>query len=1113
MPTHDIIDNRNEKLADHINRILGSTEAARFAVGYFFVSGLESIAPNLPRIRELRLLIGNTTNRETLEQLAEGYRRLESVAEAAEAQAYPKRADSRRMAAAAAENLRGTLEYMDQTDDGAALVTTLIRMIEEKRLKVRVYTKGRLHAKAYVFDYGPVFDLFGNQLPRQEDGIAIVGSSNLTLSGVTSNTELNVVVPGNGNHAALVRWFDDLWDEAEEFDVALMQEMQQSWVAAPVRPYDIYLKTLYSLVKDRLEGAEEADILWDEEITRRLADFQRVAVKQAIQMIRDHQGAFVADVVGLGKSFIGAAVVKHFERAESARPLVICPAPLVDMWERYNEVYDLNARVLSMGYLKEGDGDDPYNLLLSDIKYRDRDFVLIDESHNFRNPDSQRYHVVQEFLNTGRRCCFLTATPRNQSAWDVFHQIKLFHPEDKTDLPVNPPNLRQYFKLVETKERRLPELLSHILIRRTRRDILRWYGYDAETNAHLNPANFRPYMDGQRRAYVLVAGKPQFFPRRELETIEYSIEDTYGGLYQELRGYIGSTRQGRWDNPPPDELTYARYGLWHYVCKEKQKRPPYGDLQRAGRNLRGLMRIMLFKRFESSVYAFQQTIRRMLSVHERFLEALSEGIVPAGEQAQDILYEPSAREELDLMQALREVSTSYKAEDFDVDLLTRHVGQDIRILKKVLKLVMAITPAEDDKLQTLKRRLARAPLKAGKRLIFTQYADTAQYLYDNLNPGGKQDDIDVIYSSGKDKSRIVGRFAPKANPEYRFKPGEVELNTAIATDVLSEGLNLQDCDKIVNYDLHWNPVRLIQRFGRIDRIGSEHDQIYGFNFLPETGIERNLGLHEKLKARIQEIMETIGEDSAILDPDEKVNEEAIYAIYEKKGESLGRFEDEDDETLLDLNDAEQLVRQLRAENPAEFERIANLRDGIRTGRASDFKGLYVYCRAGAYQQLYLVDGEGKIETRDIAAVLSRLHCEPELPGQPLPEGYNAAVMQVKRFFSDEVKQRLAQKEHTFTLSLAQRFVIRELRALYDGTRDEDTRAQINTLERAFRSRISSAVSREINTLRRNGVTGATLLKALSDIYHLHRMQDWQNQAAARVEEDNLPLIVCSEALV
>jgi len=1110
MPAHDIIDNRLEKLADHINRILGSTAAARFAVGYFFLSGLTCIAEKLAGVKELRLLIGNTTNRETLEQMAEGYRRLELVAEAVETEAYPKRTEAKRMAGETADNLRTGLELMDQTDEGETLVKTLAQLIEEKRLKVRVYTKGRLHAKAYIFDYGPVFDDRGRQVERHEQGIAIVGSSNLTLSGITHNTELNVVVQGNDNHGELVRWFERLWDESRDFDETLMQEMRHSWALAPVSPYDIYMKTLYSLVKDRLEGEDDRDILWDDEITKRLADFQKVAVRQAVQMVRDYGGGFVADVVGLGKSYIGAAIIKHFERTDHARPLIICPAALVDMWDRYNEVYHLNARVLSMGYLREDDIG-AVNLLLDDVKSRDRDFVLVDESHNLRYPDTQRYKVVQAFLATGRRCCFLTATPRNKSAWDVYYQIKLFHQDDKTDLPIDPPNLREYFRQIDKGKRKLPDLLANILIRRTRNHILRWYGFDAETHAPVVPSRFKEYQEGKRRAYVMVGGRHQFFAKRELETIDYSIEETYQGLYQELRGYLGKGRKGQPLKPPVGELTYARYGLWHYVVKDQQRQEPYASLHRAGANLRGLIRVLLFKRFESNVYAFKETVRRLLGVHESFLAALDQGIVPAGEEAQTILYESDLSEEADLISALREVPKRYDAQGFDLDRLKEHVSHDIRLLKKILELVEPITPAKDAKLQTLKRWLDKEPLKEGKRLIFTQYADTARYLYENLNPGSKRDDIDVIYSGDKSKARIVGRFAPKANPEYRFSSGESELMTVIATDVLAEGLNLQDCDKIINYDLHWNPVRLIQRFGRIDRIGSDFEVIYGFNFLPETGIERHLGLTQKLHNRIQEIHDTIGEDSAILDRTEQLNEKAMYAIYEKKGGQLSLFEDEEEE-FIDLNEAEEILRQLGKEKPEEYERIANLRDGIRTVKPADKKGFYVFCQAGRYQQLFLLDETGKVVSRDIPHILTAIKCGPDQEGMALPKGYNAAIMRVKREFAEEVKHRQAEREHTLSLTQGQRYVLRELRVLFGVITDEDIKAQINILEKAFRGPMTVAINRELNRLRRNGITGQALLKALANLYHQHNMRDWLDRRTLQLEGHEIPRIVCSEGL-
>jgi len=761
MAAHDIIDNRTSKLVDSLAQMLSGTEAARFAVGYFFVSGLEGIAKSLSQVKELRLLIGNTTNRETVEQLAEGHRRLDLVDADLEAAAYPKKVEKDRMAAATAVNVRESLELADQTDSVEATVKVLVQLIQEKRLKVRVYTKGRMHAKAYIFTYGEQFNLLGLPITKHEKGIAVVGSSNLTLSGIAHNTELNVVVQGNNNHDELVRWFDELWEESEDFDAALMEEMQQSWAMAQVTPYDIYMKTLYCLLKQRLEDEDDVDTLWDDDIFQHLAQFQQDAVKSATRIIRDQRGAFVADVVGLGKSYIGAAIVKHFERTDHTRALILCPAPLVAMWERYNELYQLNANVLSMGYLYEGD-DGNGNILLDDIKYRDRDFLLIDESHNLRNTGTQRYRVVEKYMaaNPARRCCLLTATPRNRASWDVFNEIKLFHSTDKADLPIDPPDLRQYFNLIEKQERTLPELLRHLLIRRTRNEILRGYGFDSETHKPVDRSAFSEYLSGKRRAYVKVGGKEQYFPVRKLKTVEYSIEDTYQGLYKELRAHLGKKRPIETGLPKryQDELTYARYGLFRYVKAAVANREPYASLQRAAGNLRGLMRVLLFKRFESSVFAFRETIGRLLATHRSFLKSLQAGFVPAGEHAQAFLSTSGELDETAFLEALESVSKTYRIEDFHVDLLKEHIEHDISVLEGILEQVAPITPAKDAKLQRLLGLLPDEVLARGKRLIFTQYADTARYLYDNLSPAGKHQDIDVIFSGDKSKFRIVGRF-------------------------------------------------------------------------------------------------------------------------------------------------------------------------------------------------------------------------------------------------------------------------------------------------------------------------------------------------------------------
>jgi hypothetical protein len=278
------------------------------------------------------------------------------------------------------------------------------------------------------------------------------------------------------------------------------------------------------------------------------------------------------------------------------------------------------------------------------------------------------------------------------------------------------------------------------------------------------------------------------------------------------------------------------------------------------------------------------------------------------------------------------------------------------------------------------------------------------------------------------------------------------------------------------------------------------------------GIERELGLKQVLHNRIQEIHDTIGEDSAILDATEKINQEAMYAIYEKNTAQLSLFEEEG-EDIVDLNEAEELLRLLRKENPGEYQRISELRDGIRTGKAASEKGLYVFCQAGRYQQLFLVNQNGDVISRDIPRILGAIKAGHEEKGQSLPPDFNAMVMRVRRIFAEEVKHREAERGHTLSLSHGQRYVLRELRVLFGVTADEDEKTQINILEKAFRGNVTDAVKRELNKIRRNGMTGPALLKSLGEIYLQHNMRSWMDRRAFHLEDQSYPRIVCSEALV
>ena len=1106
---NDIIDNRRQKLVDHIVKLLPRSERAHFAVGYFFLSGLAPVADKLSKVKELRLLIGNTTNKNTLEHLAEAYKYLKQAEKQRNNLKFSRPLDRRQRAKDTLENVREVVELMDQTDEAESLIKTLIEMITEKRMKVRVFTKGRLHAKAYIFDYT-------NPTPT-DNGIAIIGSSNLTLSGIIDNTEMNVlvydkanpIIEGSGNHAALVEWFNELWEESEDFNAYLMEELKQSWAVADVTPYDIYMKTLYTLIKHRLDEGDRKEILWDDEITSQLAEFQKAAVKAAIGIIRKYNGCFVSDVVGLGKSYIGAAIVKHFQRTEDLKPLIICPFPLVEMWETYNDRFDLNAKIVSMSKLQDGVNR---GIDLFEEGYRKCGFVLIDESHNFRHSGTQRYNMLQGFLHEGRKVCLVTATPYNKDAKDIYNQIKLFNPDDKTDIPIDPADFGEYFKLVYKSERQLQELLRFILIRRTRRHILRWYGFADDTDqslSELSDHKARDYISGNKKAYVVVDEKKNYFPKRELGTWRYNIENAYNGLYQELRGYLGKPAGTKPRLLPGIELTYARYGLWRYVNKDMKKVKPYSELQRAGINLRGLIRVLLFKRLESSVHAFRETIRRLIRIHDRFLQAMDNGIIPAGEKARNILYESDNLSETQLLDALHEATGEYKKDAFDADLLHEHIQSDLGLIKDMLLMVENIKPEQDDKLQKLLSKLKKEPLNDGKILIFSQYADTAKYVYDNLNPNDIQNDIEVIYSGDKSKTKVVARFAPKANKETwkKFKSAG-EIRWLVATDVLAEGLNLQDCDKIINYDLHWNPVKLIQRFGRIDRIGSQHNSIFAYNYLPETSLEKHLGIQRILAQRIKEIHETIGEDSAVLDPSEKINEDAMYAIYGKAGKQLPLFEDDDE--YVDLNEAEERFRKMMKEDPEKFARIAGLRDGIRCGKRYFEPCHFIFGQAGDFQQLTLCDEKGEIITTDLQKILNKLICEPDEEGIKVTENFNEIVTKVKRRFERQIEHRKSRLRHKIKRTVTQKYLDQELRKLLEETDDENKQLQINQMQNVFLStNLSPFIHKILNRIKANQMTGEALLKELVNIYHQHHLEEKPKEQTKAKLEDKPVRIICS----
>lgn len=1072
----------NSNLILQIKLDLLHARSVDLAVGQFFLPGFAVLMEEVAQLKKMRLLIGNNAERQDFNEVLGRQARLPAVKQAQEAERFAGQSEMRQRAAHLADSIRRMLANMIQSDNDIRTVQSLLRMLETGSLDIRAFVRERLESNLFLTE------------GEKHNGIAVYGNSNLFIHEINSDMNLNMRFESHEDSSQLRHQFEQWWNQALPFKDKMTRELQNSWVQQTTSPYMLYLLVLYHLVEDRLQSdIDDVEQSWIEGFPP-LADFQHVAVQQALTILRQHNGVFIADVVGLGKTYIGTAILKRLQQ-QGQRATIFCPAALVPMWEEFNDRYGLSSIIVSTGKLLVENG-----VNLDEPKYQtaDRQIVLIDESHRFRNRNTDRYRILNKYTE-GRRCILLTATPYSLRPNDIYSQIRLFA-DDEIDLNLNPPRLNEFFRRIDDKQASLIDVLRPLLIRRTRKHIQKHYP-DAVIAQEMR--------DGSSVPKLLT------FPIREKpETIQYDVEGVYGGgLYDYIINRLGRpTQQQAGVVGMPEfkagEMTYARYGLHAYVLPSYQNKAPYTDLKRAGYSVRGFIRILLFKRLESSVEAFRATVRILLTVHERFLTALANGYVPAGDQGQSLLYDQTWTDDAEMLEALGALNGRYDTKAFDMPRLERDLTNDRNALRDLADYLEPIKPDQDGKLMALRTLLDE--LNGQKSLIFTQYESTAEYLYNNL--------IDVPRIAwlsgrhrvaGKSFMEMLARFAPKANPLFIRKNSD-PVNVLIATDVLSEGLNLQDCSLIINYDIHWNPVRLIQRIGRVDRIGSEAEKIRLYNFLPERNVEKVLNLEKVLQRRIAEIHAFIGEDNAILHPDEKLNDSDLYAAYTKVPE-----DDDGDPTSLavDFTEIEELIRRLQRNSPEIIKALHDLPSGVRTAKqcSSSKDGAFLYVATEDFERLLLLDSHGNERIVSLEEILDAIECGDSEPALSLPPRYNFHISEATKRFELEAAQRQTDRQIGPKLTPGQRYALKHLAALLKEETNEEQRTSLHNLESALRTRLPDAALKELNTIRRLGLTGEFIRQRLLQAYrdldlgrYIHRSDTSSSTPIAR--------IICSEAL-
>jgi len=746
----------------------------------------------------------------------------------------------------------------------------------EEQVDIRTITRPNfLHGKLY-------------HVSHESRNAALLGSSNFTRRGLgfgaVPNIELNIDVRGADDREALLGWFNDLWANKE-----LTRDVKADVLAAlerlgrPYAPEFVYYKTLFHVFQDWLErhGEREGllhDVhLHDTEIWKKLYAFQRDGATSAINRLLRHNGCIVADSVGLGKTWTALAVIKFFE-LRNERVLVLCPKRLKDNWVRYTAWaafrnnpfekdrlnYAVRAHTDLSRYEGRADGVD-----LAQFNWGAFDLVVIDESHNFRNEGRDRRdedgnlvrrsrynRLLEEVLKSGVRTkvLMLSATPVNNNLRDLRNQIYLMTKkrQDAFWEVLGIGDIQSMFGVAQ-REFQQWEKTRKAGQRPDKAALLERLG--ADFLSLLDAVSFARSRDHVRRFYPDVMKAIGGFPRRESPRNLYPVTDSQGVLsYDELHRRIGDFRLAVY--MPSQYLTDTS-------SLDEEKEKLRFDQRDRERFLIGMMRVNLLKRLESSVHAFTLTMKRTLE-KMKDLDRRIETWRAHGEatEVDSCLDNDEEDEEFSVGKGRR-----YSLNELDVDRWQKDLRDDRKVFEELYRRAKQVTVERDGKFLELKQELGNKIKEAPKdrdgrpnrkALVFTTFADTARYLYEKLEDWAR-DELDVhialVTGGGGNRSTtgdsqfmdILACFAPRAQQAYN---GGEEIDIVIATDCLSEGQNLQDCDLVVNYDIHWNPVRLMQRFGRIDRLGSRNRQVTMTNFWPTSDLDRYLDLKNRVEARM-----------------------------------------------------------------------------------------------------------------------------------------------------------------------------------------------------------------------------------------------------------------------
>ena len=977
-----IFDNIDLHLGEHLKKVVQDFDRLDAAVGYFNLRGWQFFAPIVEEKQAksepvARILIGMTG--------ADPERQVTDFLQSSIDGSVSADAIDNSLARDRKQN--ALLKFREQLSRGVLnkedydSLRTLKKHLDEGKVKIKLFTRRPLHGKTYICHREDVTNPIA----------AFVGSSNLTMSGLQHNFELNVdVLDWDGTHA-LAKWFEDRWDDRFSIDITsdLIELIEESWAGEKQpSPYDLYLKVCWHLSKDVREGLAEYGV--PTALQNELLEYQSSAVKTLARRIATRGGAMLGDVVGLGKSITAAAVAMLLKEEYGWDTLIICPKNLETMWqEEYSDAYEMNARVV------------PYSMVtrvLPDLRrYR---FVIVDESHTMRSEKRQDYVQLRDYIQRNdAKVLLLTATPFNIRFKDVANQLGLFL-DDDTDLGL-PPTVAMsldsdFARKVDQKTTTLAafkksdeaddwkRLMSEHLIRRTRSFIKN---------------NYALKDDAGREYLTFSTGDRFYFPKRVAHPIEHTFSEDDPAKLMVSEGTLDVI----------GELKLPRYGLARYIDSNYKTTTFEDELilkwEKASGHLSGFVRTGLFKRLSSCGNSFVISLQRHLARNDMWLYAIENKLpIPVGSVLESMLEAPEGdlstmEEDLD-PDLSSELSSGRAAADYDIlkvknptsiewvhpELFKPNLREDLVADSSELKSLLAsfgrVTSKNDSKLIALVKTI-NEKYKNRKILIFTEYADTAEYVAQALTDHGMKKVSPVTGNSGN-PTELARRFSPKSNHK---KSGEEvtsanEINILVATDVLSEGQNLQDAAIVVNYDLPWAIIRLIQRAGRVDRVGQTSDTVEILSFFHES-IEEVLNLRDRIRHRLSQNAKAFGSDEKFFGTQEETA--IIEGLYNGDLPDDGAESDNDASSLA--FEIWSNAKETDPERTARVERLADLVFATRPARELEGDSVATFVRTERG-----MDGFGHVSNDSYKLMtayeaLKYFECEPSTPGLQMLESH------------------------------------------------------------------------------------------------------------------------------